>query len=246
MKFFIVFTILIGSMTGYADVTTYDYPAPVERSDKYEVSVTQGDRTQTAFVHITHCPDKTFKEEKIHPFLWDRTFSWTNFSFDNGPVEVTVKKLFGEGAKNVIISPKRFGIRPGHFTGDTVRFTMEKPEYISIRFLCPENSDEYDQIKHGLMIFADVPETDIPDLSTPGVIEYDPEADLFNAQTIVFKPGFHDLCYELPNGMLPVHDNQSVYIAGGAYILGGITGPTTVNVKVYGRGVLSGRKQPFH
>ena len=166
--------------------------------------------------------------------------------YADGPVEIRVKKLFGEIAKEVQILPKRYGARLNWIDGQTVSFTIDKPEYVSVNFICAANSDEFNQINNGLMIFADAPETDLPDLSSKSLVKYAPNADLIHAKTIYFGPGVYDLTKDLPNGMLPVHDNQEVYIDGNAYIYGGIKAPGTYNVKVYGRGTLCGKKQIFH
>jgi len=115
-----------------------------------------------------------------------------------------------------------------------------------VRFVCDDNTDEFNNIKNGLMIFADVPETDIPALTDKGVSAYGKDCDLMNAEIIYFKPGVYNLFDLLPNGMLNLHDNQSLYIAGGAYIYGTVNGSGTINARIFGRGVISGFKHEFH
>jgi hypothetical protein len=241
----IVFALFLVSSLTFGSVKTYQFPDDILRSDKYEVTVKQGNTIQKAFVHISECPEQKYPLEKILPLLYDRTFSWTGFEFADEPVEVTVTKLFGEAALDVTISPKKYGILPESFDGHTVRFIMKKPEYVSVRFHSADNTDEYSQIKHGLMIFADEPETDIPQLNGKTVVKYAPDETMYGAEVIYFGPGVYDLTKELPNGVLPLHDNQSVYLHSGAYIYGGITAPSTYNVKVYGRGVIDGQRQLF-
>ncbi len=227
-------------------VTVCSFPPEVRVSDKYEVTVIQDGKVYNSFVHYSECPEQTNPREKILPMLYDRTMSWTGFSFSGSRCEVIVRKKYGSIARNVEILPKRYGALINWFDGNTVSFFIDRPEYLSVNFRCEENSDEYDQIRHGLMIFADEPETDIPDLSRPDLVHYSRDADLVNARTIYFGPGVYDLVSDLPNGMLPVHDNQEVYIDAGAYIYGGIKAAGTYNVKIYGRGILCGLKQPFH
>ena len=238
--------VLLLGLNAKAQVVTYSFPKEVTCSDKYSVEVIYKGETKPAFTHLSECPRQTNPREKILPLLYDRTMSWTNISFDNGPVVVKVTKLYGTPANSVTISPKKYGIVADRFDGQSVVFTLNKPEYLSVRFNCDDNSDEYDQIRHGLMIFADELEKDAPDLNQPGVVTYSPKADLQNAQTIYFGPGVYNLVDDLPNGVLPLHDNQSVYIHGEAFIFGGISAPTTYNVKVSGRGILCGLKQQFH
>ena len=166
------------------ELRTYQFPNEIVRSDKYKITVKQGDNIQEAFVHMTDCPEQEYPLEKILPLLYDRTFSWTSFEFDDAPIEICVSKLFGDAAWDVTISPKKYGIVPEHFDGYTVRFKMNKPEYVSVRFYCNENRDEYNQIKHGLMLFADEPETDVPELSAEGVVSYRPNESMYTDKTI--------------------------------------------------------------
>ena len=144
------------------------------------------------------------------------------------------------------MSPRQFGVNVTRFDGETVVFTLMKPEYISVRFICPENTDEYNQIRHGLMIFADNPETDVPDPKSSHVTVYSPKADLQNARFIYFKPGVYDLFDDLPNATITLHDDQAVYIHGNAYVHGAIGGASTWHTKLYGRGILSGARHRFH
>ncbi|MCG8528955.1 MAG: hypothetical protein MI748_21440 [Opitutales bacterium] len=234
------------SAVALAKVTTYHFPDEIKKSHLYEVSVVQEGQLSDAFVHLSECPEQVNPREKILPMLYDRTLSWTNFTFEDGAVEIVVKKNYGELAKDVIIAPNRAGARINWFDGHTVSFTLDTPEYVSVRFVCEENSDEYDQIRHALMVFADEPETDIPNPEDADVLVYSGKIDPTGAKTIYFGPGVYDLTEELPNGMLPLHDNQEVYIHPEAFVYGGIQAPGTYNVKVYGRGVLCGTKQPFH
>ena len=246
LNLYIVFiSFILTQSLAHASFKTYQFPEAIQRSDKYEITIRQGENKQTAFVHISECPEQKYPLEKILPLLYDRTFSWTSFEFTDAPVNVTVKKLYGGTASNVLISPKKYGILPMEFDGQSVTFEMQKPEYISVRFVCDENTDEYGQIKHGLMLFADEPETDIPDLKSKDVVHYQPNETMFTAPIIYFSPGVYHLVDELPNGVLPLHDNQTVYIHPEAYIFGGITAPSTYNVKVIGRGVIDGQKQVF-
>ncbi|MCU0379273.1 MAG: hypothetical protein MUC78_13545 [Bacteroidales bacterium] len=248
MKARLIFLACIGMVTlsVAAQVTTYKFPVGIRVSDKYEISVVQDGKSYNSFVHYSECPEQTNPREKILPMLYDRTMSWTNFSFSGNSVEVIVRKKYGEPARDILILPRRYGARINWFDGDAVSFFLDKPEYVSVNFICEENSDEYDQIRHGLMIFADTPETDKPDPDGKDVVKYSADADLINAKTIYFGAGVYDLTRELPNGMLPLHDNQEVYIDGEAYIYGGIKAAGSYNVKVYGRGILCGARQPFH
>jgi hypothetical protein len=232
--------------TVQAQLTTYNYPAEARISPFYKMSVTQNDNTQTPTVLVSECPDGPFSQHKIWITVQDRSMSFCNFDFSGEPVQVAVTKLWGTKANNVEITPKRFGTVIDYFDGHTVKFTLEKPEYVSVRFVCDDNTDEFNNIKNGLMVFADHPETEIPKITDKGVSLYGKDCDLMNAEVIYFKPGVYNLFDLLPNGMLNLHDNQSMYVAGGAYVYGTVNGSGTVNARIFGRGVISGFKHEFH
>ena len=229
-----------------AQLSTYDYPEGTRESPFYSVMVKQGDSQASSFVHVSECPDGPFAGHKIWITEQDRSMSFTNFSFDGQPVQVTVTKLFGTPGHDVQITPKRYGILIDSFDGRSVTFTMDRPEYVSVRFVCDDNTDEYNNIKNGMMVFADLPEENPPEPGDPGVVVYGEDSDLADAGTIYFRPGLYDLFDRLPDGRLIVHDDQSIYIAGGAYVYGTLFGAGTHNVMVRGRGVLSGGKHEFH
>ena len=229
-----------------AQMTTYDYPEGTRKSQFYSVEVSRGDTTQPSFVHVTECPDGPFAEHKIWITEQDRSISFTNFNFSGDPVRVTVTKRFGTRAHDVEITPRRYGILINSFDGRSVTFTMERPEYVSVRFVCDDNTDEYNNIRNGMMVFADQPEVNAPEPGDPGVEVYGPDSKLAGAGTIYFPPGIYNLFDRLPDGRLILHDDQSVYIAGGAYVYGTLFGAGTHNVMVSGRGVLSGARHEFH
>ncbi|MHC4253290.1 MAG: hypothetical protein ACYS9X_29575, partial [Planctomycetota bacterium] len=219
------------------------YPAPegLAPSDMYAVKVIHGNRARESFVYISHCPKGSFKVDRVWPKLLDRTFSWTSFAC-TGPVAVEVTKLFGAPADGVTISPKSFRIGPESFDGRTARFVLPRPLYVSVRFHAPDNADEYGQVKHGFMLFADPPEEEPPRPGQAGVVQYGPNAAIHDARVIYFPPGVHDLTERFGLGGLPLRDGQTVYVAPGAFVYGTIDGLKTVNTRVIGRGVISGAK----
>lgn len=233
----------------HAKLTTYDFPDEVRKSQFYEVSVKQGENIEKSFVHVTECPDGPFTDHKIWITVQDRSMSFTHFAFDEGPVEVTVTKTFGTRADNAIITPSSYGVQWKRFDGRSVTFELEKPEYVSVRFVSDDNTDEFNNIKNGLMIFADEPENDVPDPKGKGVVVYQKGIDpikLVEAQTIYFPPGLHRLKGTLTNGILQLRDDQAVYLHPEAYIYGIFLAAATHNVKLYGRGVISGGEHDFH
>lgn len=242
----ILVPIFLFSLVLQAQLKVYDYPSTVRQSQFYEVTVKKDTISKPAFVHITEAPDGSFADHKIWITEHDRSVSFAQFDFSAGPVEVTVKKLWGDPAHDVLITPSRYGVLLKSFDGYSATFILDRPEYVSVRFVCDDNTDEFNNIKNALMIFADLPETNAPSIDAENVTVFKKDADLVNAEIIYFPPGEYNLLDHLPNGSLILHDDQSVYIAGGAYVYGMVNGAGTYNVKLYGRGVLSGFKHDFH
>lgn len=234
------------TLNAISQVITYTYPPEARISKFYKISVMQNGVVKESTVLVSECPDGPFSAHKIWITEQDRSMSFTNFSFEGSPIQVTVTKLWGTPANDVQITPRRYGIIMDYFDGMTVKFTLDKPEYVSVRFVCDDNTDEFNNIKNGLMVFADVPETDVPKIGDKGVSVYGKDCDLINAKVIYFAPGVYNLFDLIPNGMINLHDDQSIYVAGGAYVYGTVNGSGTVNAKIYGRGVISGFKHDFH
>jgi hypothetical protein len=113
---------------------------------------------------------------------------------------------------SVKIRPERAGI-VHKIKGNTVEFTISRPHFLSIEI----NGD----IEHPLLLFANAPETETPDKDDPDVI-------FFEAGKI------HD------RGRFDVSGNKTVYIAPGAIVRGGIIAGNCENIRITGRGILSG------
>ncbi|PWJ37890.1 hypothetical protein [Sediminitomix flava] len=208
-------------------------------------------------------------------FLEDRNLSFIPFAFE-GKIEVEVTKLYGESAERVEITPSAFEINPHYFTGKTVRFFMEKPEYISVNFVANDNKDNDRfngfNIKYGLMLFGDQLEKNaaysIPSPTGSGVVVWDNDLDLdviLNADIIYFPPGDHKMKDHKENNnewikdaslekSLPLYhgqlrlrkEGQKVYIAPGAYVRGAFNANGNKNCWLYGRGIISGRDYLMH
>ncbi len=141
--------------------------------------------------------------------------SWTTFSF-SGRVTVEVTRLRG-APRTCRVLPTSTGIQP-RLQGNRASFELERPCQISVEF----DGD----VKHPMLLFADPLETDAPKPT--------------DANTLYFGPGVHDLGPE-PLALKP---HQTVYLAGGAYVYGRFYGRNAPNVRILGRGVLSGEKFP--
>ena len=242
-----------------AELANYRWPDGIPESEMYSVKVIYNGRAEDVHTHVSRPkPDAQSRVDRGDSFfdssvfkgngflnnteLFDRTFSWVNFSFE-GKVMVEVTKLYGEAASRVELSPKAYGVIPDYFDGRTVRFTLDQWKYISVNFITRDNIDDFNQIKHGMMIFADQPEVDVPAADTPITVKYSDDITLgrlARATIIYFEPGVYDLKKRFPDGIMPVETAQIVYIAGGAFVKGAFEAVGRGNVTLRGRGIISG------
>ncbi|HVP13454.1 MAG TPA: glycosyl hydrolase family 28 protein [Phycisphaerae bacterium] len=109
----------------------------------------------------------------------------------------------------VRILPKSSGVRP-HVKGRTLSFTLSSPCQLSI---------EPNAKKGPLLLFANPPEHNRPDPNSPDVKYY--------------GPGEHQA------GLIELHDGQTLYLAPGAVVYGGVHA-TGKNIRVRGQGILDG------
>lgn len=185
----------------------YPHPEECKGSDAYRVKARLNgqDKWREVFVY-----------QSISQVDSTKDASWVTFSFD-GSVEVVVTTLKGT-VDSALIKPGAFNIQPG-IEDNTIRFTIDEPRKLSVE--CNGDTD------HPLFIFADSPETDIPEESDDNVM--------------VFGPGMHDI-----GDRYPLESDTTYYLAGGAYVKGSFYGGgVTENVTITGRGILSSRYQKW-
>ena len=216
------------------------FVAETRRSSNYSVRVAQKDQSQEAFVMYTpnpHVGGNLGLSPNTH---------WTNFSFQ-GQVDVTVTNLSGN-----ISSCEIFPSKKGHsanINGNQATFSLSTangqiPLQLSLRI----NKNDKDP----LLIFADPPESDIPDRTDTANVELIDTTDnievvrtkLRSAKPyVVFEEGIHsygtDQTNAYPGYRLPYVSNKKIYLPGGAYVIGTFDGNSVSNSKIYGRGVLS-------
>jgi len=258
----ILCVILTGILACRAVVIDYPWPNTAPTSTLYRVTINQAGVTNAMFTH--------YSEPNLNPgpdgdgvtgVLEDRSMSYVQFAF-TGEIDVEVTKLYGTTAPRVEIAPKAYAIDPYFFDGRTVRFKLSpaaaRPEYISVNFVTADNQDDDGaggkDIKNGLMLFGDAPETDIPNTNSAGVVIYSPSVtsgQLASADIIYFPPGDHDLQARYPSNprmaSMPIGKNgQKVYAAGGAFIRGALHGGGKDNLRVYGRGIFTGVNLYWH
>ena len=146
--------------------------------------------------------------------------SWTqNPKTENTPVAyfdfqgtVTVKvRAPGVKIEKATIRPLSLGIKYS-IKGDTISFQLDKPAKLTI-----EINDDLHRAVH---LFANSIEVNPPKEGDPNVV--------------YFGPGIHRV------GKIDVKSNQTVYIAGGAVVYGFIKAEKLDNVKITGRGIITG------
>lgn len=106
---------------------------------------------------------------------------------------VTVSVNYTEKVNSVKILPTSYGIKP-KFEGNTITFEIDQPGHVTV-----EVNDDWHESLH---ISANPFEENIPDPNDPNVI--------------YFGPGIHNV------SQVTISDNQTIYIAGGAYIRCGV------------------------
>lgn len=150
--------------------------------------------------------------------LADSAYDITGFaSFDLKKGPVKVSVSISDLIATARILPTSYGIIPV-IKGKTLTFEVDKPQNVTIEV----NGDHI----RSLHLSVNPEETDIPDPGDPNVI--------------YFGPGIHEIT------SVPVGDNQTVYIAGGAVVRGieedGQRRPTFdikgKNISFRGRGII--------
>ena len=220
-----------------------DYPG-VSKSSVYEVALVEGTGHRQATVFQSSCPKYQPGYLNLVPtdqyplkLFKGRSISWVNFSF-SGRVTVQVRVLDQHKvplAGPAEIFPSRYGLTPT-VHGNVVSFTLTQPGQYSVEI----GKDGY---KHGLLLFANPPETDRPDPvagnyyrltnATPAAVNAVPAA----YSGIYFSRGVHDVgVYRVPARI------KNLYFAAGSWVYGALRLDGHPTVKIFGRGVLSGAK----
>lgn len=139
----------------------------------------------------------------------DENSSMSYFDF-SGEAEVAVSsnKVSVQSAR---VRPLSYGIIPD-INGNTLTFKLSKPCNLSIEV----NGD----IFHNLQLFANPIDEFVPDLKDPNLI--------------YLGPGIH----QPENGKINVPSGKTVYLAGGAVLMGQVLFENVHDAKLLGRGVI--------
>lgn len=204
-------------------ITVYPGPSDISPSPQYSVQVSQNDHSYDSFVYQTQNPGFTNGQlnGQSTSSTKEQSSAWTSFSF-GGSVTVSITNQEPFTAARVLPSHERI---PVTVDGSTIRFTIRHPGQYAVDF-CTSGStctEPNVDLRNPLLIFANPPETDVPQASQAGV-HY-------------FGPGVHDL------GTTPyvIQSGEVVYLAGGAYVKGFFqVANGASNWAIRGRGILSG------
>ncbi|MDP3916425.1 MAG: endo-polygalacturonase [Bacteroidota bacterium] len=132
-------------------------------------------------------------------------------SFDfSGEVEIAVTSNKG-AIQSARVRPLSYGIEP-QISGNTLTFKLNQPCNLSVEV----NGD----IFHNLQLFANPIDEFIPDKK--------------DSNLIYFGPGIH----KLETGKLNVPSGKTVYLAGGAVLMGQVLIEGVRDVKLLGRGII--------
>jgi len=132
-------------------------------------------------------------------------------SFDmSGPVEVIIKA--NRDIKWVDVRPLSAGVKP-IFKDSTITLSLSKPGQLSIEL--------NGSIRMPLFVFANAPEKNKPSKG-------DPNVRFFEAGKIHYA------------GMINVKSNETIYIEGGAVVVGVIKAHHVNHIRVAGHGILDG------
>jgi hypothetical protein len=132
-------------------------------------------------------------------------------SFDmSGPVDITIKA--NRDIKWVDVRPLARNIKPV-FRDNIIKIHLDQPAQLSIEL--------NGSIRLPLFLFANAPETDKPQKKDRNIIYFEGGKAHYP-------------------GIITLKNNQSVYIEGGAVVIGIIKANKAKNIKVFGRGILDG------
>lgn len=140
-----------------------------------------------------------------------KTTAWCSFTNDE-PIKVRVTKLKDKITYSKVL-PQSAHI-DGIKTENTIEFTLPKNGQYSVEF------EKGIYIEHPLLLFSNAPEQNVPNKTDKNVRYFD--------------AGYHDV------GTVKLKNDDHVYLADGAYVKGQFVSENCKNVRITGRGILSG------
>lgn len=208
-------TLIAGAIlasAAHAEVVTYPAGPGVETNNDFNVRIRQNDGP---WMPIDTYPVKV--DRVVDAAHHVETASMAYFDFD-GTVDVEVISRRDADVKSARIRPLSFGIK-SDVSADTITFSLSEPRNISIEV----NGD----IFHNLHLFANPIDANRP---SPKVLKNLKK----HKNLLYFAPGLH----RLPDGVLKVASGTTVYIDGGARVVGQLRADSVENVRFFGRGIV--------
>ena len=210
--FLLLCTLALAALPGAAEqtptlLTLYEGPKTMTSS-------------QTALVSVNGYDLFVYDVMVNHEHIWNANTVPTNtpmtyFDFDGeARLEIRMPGL-GRAVESAEVLPRACGIVPAVEDG-VVRFAIAEPGQYTVVF--------NGSVNKALHIFANAPETDVPDPNDPNVFYIGPGEWTMDAITLA--------------------DNQTLYLSGGAVLHAVVSVSNAKNVRICGRGLIDGSDYP--
>lgn len=210
MRFLATVFLSLSAAVASAALTVYPAGPGVETNNDYSVRVRQDGGE---WLPVATYPVKVDRTEGGKHNV--EVASMAYFDFD-GNVEVEVVNL-GGATREARVRPLSYAI-PFEMSGDTLRFSLDRPRNLSVEF----NGD----IFHNLHLFANPLDTNRP-------AEIGNKKKMRKRKDLVyFAPGIH----HLDGDTMRIPSGTTVYIDGGARVVGQLIADGVHDVKFFGRG----------
>ena len=205
-------------LSSQAQLVTYPAGEGVATIDDYSVAVRQsGGQWQPVAVYPVKVANVNNGKTQVE------TASMAYFDF-NGDVDVKVTPKNGR-TDNARVRPLSYNITPDVSDG-SLTFHLDKPANLSVEM----NGD----IFHNLHLFANPIDKNRPS-------DKELKTAKKNKNLVYFAPGLH----RLPGDSLLIPSNTTVYVDGGARVVGTLVTEGAENVKFYGRGEIHPESRGF-
>ena len=176
--------------------------------------------SQTALVRVNGYELFVYDVMVNHEHIWNANTvptdtPMTYFDFDGeARLEIRMPGL-DRAVESAEVQPRASGIVPTVADG-VVRFAVTQPGQYTVVF--------NGSVNKALHIFANAPETDVPDLNDPNVFYVGPGEWTMDA--------------------IALADNQTLYLSGGAVLHAVVSVANAQNVRICGRGLIDGSDYP--
>ena len=237
-----------------AEVSLFPSPGGLAPSPKFSLEIKTSEGWKPSFVYFNPARvDGLGAQDEP-----GRSMSWTTFQTDS-PTRLRVSRISGSFSK-ALIRPKRFGITPEKTKENSIEFTVQPGQKLSVEFDTDIQASAFTGPPHGvpcvmdsLLIFADKPSSPTLDFySSQEVLSLPPgrhsknrpiknlpgkNADqaslkiLAEKKVVVFEPGVHDLGYwQVPNNIDHLHFSPGTIVYGAIDVLPDGRSPSNLDI----------------